>query len=358
MTEDDRTKPQATSTDMTGIDGDSPLPGGPPTDAPEAGEAAEEEVREEEQIQFGAEAGLQTGGTTGQITAATGGDVPLHQASLWGDAWKQLRKKPLFIIAALFLVLFTVMSVAPGLFTSQDPRFCNLSFSVDRPSGSHWFGYDIQGCDYFTRVVYGTRVSLLIGLLVVGFDVVIAIILGSIAGYYGGFLDTLVGRFADIWFAIPTTLGGIVFLNLLGQRGLWQVSLVLVVLAWPTLMRLMRSSVVSGKEADYVMAARALGAGDWRILRLHILPNGIAPVIVYATITVGIIISAEAALSFLGVGLQLPAISWGLMISDAQSRILTSPHLLFFPAIFLSTLVLSFILLGDALRDALDPRLR
>jgi ABC-type dipeptide/oligopeptide/nickel transport system permease subunit len=133
---------------------------------------------------------------------------------------------------------------------------------------------------------------------------------------------------------------------------------VLIILGWPTLMRLMRSTVLSGKEADYVAAARALGASDWRIMRVHILPNAIAPVIVYATITVGIIISAEAALSFLGVGLRLPAISWGLMISNAQNRILEQPHLLLFPALFLSVLVLCFILLGDALRDALDPKLR
>jgi ABC-type dipeptide/oligopeptide/nickel transport system permease subunit len=163
---------------------------------------------------------------------------------------------------------------------------------------------------------------------------------------------------ADIWFALPTTLAGIVFLNVMGKRGLLQVSFVLIFLGWPTLMRLMRSSVLAGRESDYVLAARALGASNLRILRVHILPNGIAPVIVYGTISVGIIISAEAALSFLGVGLQLPAISWGLMISAAQNRILQSPHLLLFPALFLSTLVLCFIIIGDALRDALDPRLR
>jgi len=291
-------------------------------------------------------------------TAAAEGGAPLYQASLWGDAWRQLRRRPLFWISAILLVTFTLMAIAPGLFAGHDPRDCLLEHSVERPSRSHWFGYDIQGCDYFARVVYGTRVSLTIGLLVVGVDVVIAIILGSIAGFYGGFWDALVSRLADIWFALPTVLAGIVFLNVMGEPGLLQVSLVLIFLGWPTLMRLMRSSVLAGKEADYVQAARALGASDWRILRVHILPNGIAPVIVYGTITVGIIISAEAALSFLGVGLQLPAISWGLMIDHAQERLLTSPHLLFFPGVFLSVLVLCFIILGDALRDALDPRLR
>jgi ABC-type dipeptide/oligopeptide/nickel transport system permease subunit len=151
---------------------------------------------------------------------------------------------------------------------------------------------------------------------------------------------------------------GIVILSLLQKRGLWQVSLVLIVLGWPTMLRLLRSAVLSAKEQDYVDAARALGASDFRIITRHILPNAMAPVIVYATITVGVIISAEAALSFLGVGLQLPAISWGLMIAGAQTRILNSPHLLLFPGAFLSMTVFSFILMGDALRDALDPKLR
>jgi ABC-type dipeptide/oligopeptide/nickel transport system permease subunit len=298
--------------------------------------------------------------TLAQAEIAAGGGVSEYQASLWGDAWRQLRRRPLFIIASALLLLFVLMAAFPGWFTDIDPdgRFCDLSFSVDRPSRGHWFGYDIQGCDDYTRVIYGTRVSLIIGLLVVGVDVVVAVILGAIAGYYGGFWDSLLGRIADIWFALPTTLAGIVFLNVMGERGLLQVSAVLIFLGWPTLMRLMRSSVLSGKESDYVQAARALGASDWRILRVHILPNGIAPVIVYGTISVGIIISAEAALSFLGVGLQLPAISWGLMISVAQNRLQTSPHLLLFPGLFLTTLVLCFIILGDALRDALDPRLR
>jgi ABC-type dipeptide/oligopeptide/nickel transport system permease subunit len=244
------------------------------------------------------------------------------------------------------------------LFTSQDPTFQDLSKTVQGPQTGHPFGYDILGRDYFARVLYGTRVSLVIGLLVVAIDVVVAIVLGSIAGYYGRFWDALIARIADIWFALPTVLAGIVFLNVMGERGLLQVAFVLIFLGWPTLMRLMRSSVLSGRESDYVQAAKALGASDWRIMRVHILPNGIAPVIVYATISVGIIISAEAALSFLGVGLELPAISWGLMISDAQNRILTSPHLLFFPGAALSLLVLCFIILGDTLRDALDPRLR
>jgi ABC-type dipeptide/oligopeptide/nickel transport system permease subunit len=338
-----------------------------------------------------------------------------YEASLWGDAWRDLRRNPLFVAASIFLVYFILVAAWPSPFTrwpvgllglaastatvllvtskwasslvhrrgrllatvvcvaplvvfllyattvqGQDPTDADLANSVDFEwfSFDHPFGFDIQGRDYYTRVVYGARVSVIIGLLVVGVDVVIALILGGIAGYYAGKSDAVISRTADVFFALPITLAGIVFLNVVGERGLLQVSAVLIFLGWPTLMRLMRSSVLSGKESDYVQAARALGANDLRIMRVHILPNGIAPVIVYATISVGIIISAEAALSFLGVGLQLPAISWGLMISDAQNRITTSPHLLAFPALYLSVVVLVFIILGDALRDALDPRLR
>jgi oligopeptide transport system permease protein len=322
------------------------------------------EAKLEEALGAGAGGVSTAAGAAGAAAVAVEGGVSEYQASLWGDAWRQLRRNPLFLIAAALLLVFTVMAVAPWLFTSQSPNlnenpgFCDLSRTVGRPQSGAWFGYDILGCDYYTKVIYGTRVSLTIGLLVVGVDVMIAIVLGSIAGFFGGFWDGVIGRMADIWFALPTTLAGIVFLSVMGERGLLQVSFVLIFLGWPTLMRLMRSSVLSGKETDYVLAARALGAGNWRILRAHILPNGIAPVIVYGTISVGIIISAEAALSFLGVGLQLPAISWGLMISAAQNRILQSPHLLLFPAVFLSVLVLCFIIIGDALRDALDPRLR
>ncbi|HSJ51785.1 MAG TPA: ABC transporter permease, partial [Actinomycetota bacterium] len=322
------------------------MPDDEPTRGPDTlVEDEDEEARLEDAMLRGSSGGLQVEAATATAAAAEGG-VSDYQASLWGDAWRQLRRNPLFLIAATLLLLFTVVAIAPGLFTSQDPRDCFLSNTVGRPQRGHWFGFDIQGCDYYTRVLYGTRVSLIIGLLVVGVDVVIAIALGSIAGFFGKFWDGLIGRMADIWFALPTTLAGIVFLNMMGQRGLLQVAFVLIFLGWPTLMRLMRSSVLAGREADYVLAARALGASNWRILRAHILPNGIAPVIVYGTISVGIIISAEAALSFLGVGLQLPAISWGLMISAAQNRILQSPHLLLFPALFLSLLVLCFIIIG------------
>lgn len=279
-------------------------------------------------------------------------------ASLWSDAWKELRRNPVFLISLGIIIVIGVMAIAPTLFTNADPRECFLSNSLVRPNAEHWFGFDLQGCDYYARTIYGARISVSIGLTVTAFAAMLAIIMGSLAGYYGGAIDAVIARMTDIWFAIPTILGAIVILSLLGERGFFQVSFVLVILGWPTMLRLYRSSVLSVKEQDYIEAARALGASDFRILSRHILPNAVAPVLIYAAITVGVIISAEAALSFLGVGLQLPAISWGLMISGAQTRILSAPHLLLFPGLFLSVTVFGFILMGDSLRDALDPKSR
>jgi len=292
----------------------------------------------------------------------------LRQASLWSDAWRQLRRNKLFIVAATLLLVLTVMAAFPQLFTSIDPRergVCQLANSRQGPgTNGAWFGYDIFGCDYYSTVVYGARVSMIIGLVVVGGAMVIGVFLGALAGFFGGWFDNLVARLTDIVYGLPLILGAILLLNLLaadrffGERNLATVSTALILLSWMTFMRLFRSSVISIKDTDYVSAARAMGATNSRIILKHIVPNALAPVLVYGTIAVGGIIAAEATLSFLGIGLQQPAISWGLQINSAQNFIRSSPHLLFFPSIFLSVTVLSFILLGDALRDALDPKLR
>ncbi len=288
--------------------------------------------------------------------AQTGGDTAT--SSLWGDAWGELRRSPLFVISALMLLTLVVMAIAPGLFTNVDPRACNLSNSLQTPSSEHWFGTDIQGCDYYARVIYGARISITVGVLVTIGSVAIAIALGLTAGFYGGWLDAVISRLVDVVFALPFLLGAIVFLNVIENRGVLQISLVLIVFSWTTMTRIMRSSVIAAKSNEYVSAARALGAGDLRIMRQHILPNSLAPVVVYATVFIGLIIAAEATLTFLGVGVQLPSISWGLQLSAAQTRILTHPHLVFFPAIFVGLTVFAFVMMGDALRDALDPKLR
>ncbi|HZI96996.1 MAG TPA: ABC transporter permease [Actinomycetales bacterium] len=288
--------------------------------------------------------------------AVAGGEM--RQASLFSDAWKTLRKNPFFLLGSVLLVIFTTMAVVPQLFTGVDPRATDLSRSQEGPSAEHWFGFDIQGADYFANVVYGARISMSIGVLTVIALVVIAVLAGSLAGFYGGWADSLLSRVTDVFYGLPLILGAIILLSTIPNRNLFTVSLALITFGWMTAMRLVRSTVISVKEADYVQAARAMGASTFRILLRHILPNAIAPVLVYATIAVGQIIAAEATLSFLGIGLQLPEISWGLQISSGQTRLRTAPHLVFFPGLLLSLTVLAFILMGDALREALDPKLR
>jgi oligopeptide transport system permease protein len=292
------------------------------------------------------------------LAATTAGAVSARSASLSADAWRELRRNPLFIVSTVLILIMVLMAAFPQLFTRQDPRTCDLANSRQGPTSGHWFGYDIQGCDYYANVVYGARPSITIGIVVTAVSALIAIVLGSAAGYYGGGLDSVLSRVTDIFFGIPFIVGAIVLLNTLPVRSVWTVCAALVVFGWMTLTRLMRASVISARDMDYVNAARALGAPNGRIIRRHILPNAITPLIVYSTVTIGTTIAAEATLSFLGVGLQLPAISWGLQISQAQTLFQQSPHLLLFPAAFLSVTVLSFILLGDAVRDAFDPKLR
>jgi len=289
-------------------------------------------------------------------------------ARLWSSAWHDLRRNPLFVVAVGLTVVFVLMAAVPSLFTlfypgNRDPHDCLLDFSLQRPSTTHWFGYDVQGCDYYTQTIHGARVSVSVGVLVIAIALPIAVALGTLAAYYGGIVDTIISRFTDMWLGIPGFVGAVVILTTLrdrvvfgldlGQRGLFHVTLVLAILGWPYTVRLMRA-----QTAEYIAAARVLGARDLRIIMRHILPNAIGPVIVHATIAIGVVMTIEASLSFLGIGLQRPAISWGLLINQAEDRVLDAPYLLFFPALLLSLAVAGFVIIGDALRDALDPKLR
>lgn len=283
----------------------------------------------------------------------------VEQTSVWGNAWRYLRTNPLFLTGLTVMVVMVSMALFPSLYARGiDPTDCDLSFSRRPPDSAHWFGMDLQGCDYYANVVYGARTSVSIGVLTIIGVLIIGVLVGSLAGYFGGWADSVLARVTDVFFGIPLFLGALILLTVSSERSVWTVSLALVAFGWMTAMRLVRSSVVSIRETDYVLAAQALGASSGRILLRHILPNALTPVLVYATIAVGTFISAEAALTYLGIGLQAPEISWGLQINVAQSLIGSSPHLLFFPALFLSVTVLGFILLGDALRDALDPKRR
>jgi oligopeptide transport system permease protein len=288
--------------------------------------------------------------------------------SLGTDAWEELRHRPMFWISAALIVFFVLMAAFPQLFTSTDPYLADLSKSREAPSADAWFGRDNQGYDVYARTVYGARASILVGVFATLFTLLFGSFVGIIAGYRAGWIDSVLSRIGEIFLGIPLLLGGILFLYVFPSDPLTtpflvqvaKVALVMGILGWPTIMRLMRGSVLQVKPNDYVQAARALGASPTRIISSHILPNSLASVIVVSTINLGAYISIEATLSFLGIGLQPPAISWGIQISEASGlgMIRAAPHMLFFPSLFLSLTVLGFIMMGDVVRDALDPRLR
>ncbi|MFF9667461.1 ABC transporter permease [Streptomyces althioticus] len=284
--------------------------------------------------------------------------------SLWGDAWRDLRRRPIFLLSVVLILLLVVMAVFPWAFTDASPRKADLVHDyLRRPDwtdffGAGWFGYDAQGRSIYARVVYGARASITVGIFVTAAVTVLGGLTGMVAGYYGRAVDAVISRVVDIFFGIPLLLGALVLLNAFTTRTVWTVVLALAVLGWTQIARVMRGAVLTVKQSDYVVAGRALGAGTGRLMFRHILPNAVAPVIVVATIALGGYIATEATLSFLGIGLQDPTISWGIDISSAQKVIRTAPYVLFFPAAALSVTVLAFIMMGDAVRDALDPKLR
>ena len=287
--------------------------------------------------------------------------------SLWRDAWDEMRHNPLFWVSSALILFFVLMAIVPQLFAHGNPGDCPLLDARTAPSSKHWFGTDIQGCDVYTLTIHGARSSILVGLLTTIATTVVGGLFGVVAGYYSGWVDTLLSRIGEVFFAIPLLLGGIVILYSVPNKPganyfvvVMKVVFALTVLGWPSLARLMRSSVLQVKHQEYVLAAKALGAKPWRVILQHILPNAIAPVISVATINLGAYITVEATLSFLGIGLQPPAISWGIAISDASGLgyVQSAPWMLLFPSLFLSLTVLAFIMLGEVVRDALDPKLR
>jgi len=281
-----------------------------------------------------------------------------RNASLWADARRQLLRDPVFIAASIYVLLVASMAAFPTLWTRQDPRACDVQRTRIAPSWEHPFGFNNLGCDYYSHAIHGARPSLQIAIFATLGIVLLGGIAGLLAGYFGGWVDAIISRITDIFFSLPFLLGAIVFLTVIKQQNVWTLAAVLIVLGWTTIARIMRGSVLSSKGLDYVQAAKAMGAGHGRLMFRHILPNAIAPMVVYATITLGAFVSAEATLTYLGVGLQPPEESWGIMISQHQVYFLDHPWLLLFPCGLLVGTVLSFILMGDALRDALDPKLR
>ena len=252
------------------------------------------------------------------------------------------------------LLAFVVLAVFPRLVTKADPERCDLSRSLDGPSAGHPLGYSVFGCDYLAESIYASRTSLTIAAVTVTATVLIALLLGSIAGFYGGWVDVVISRITDVWTAVPLLLGAIVVLSALRVRGVWTVALVLVVFGWPAMVRLQRASVQAAAAHEYVTAARALGATPRRVLVRHVLPNAVRPLLSYASAYAGLVIGIEATLTYVGVGLQQPVLSWGQLLLQAQNRLTQAPHLIV-PAVLLVVVVSSLVLLGQGLRRAADP---
>ncbi len=285
-------------------------------------------------------------------------DESAAPSSLWTEAWHSLRRRPLFWVSATLIVLVLLVAAFPGLFSSLDPRSCFLKFSYDPPSAGHPFGFDRQGCDIYSRTIYGARASVTVGVLTTLAVVLIGAVIGAFAGFYGGWFDSLLSRVTDIFFAIPLVLAAIVVMQMYDKVTVTTVVLVLAIFGWPQIARITRGAVMGVKNEDFITAAKALGSSRLMTLARHIMPNSAAPIIVTATVSLGIFIVAEATLSFLGIGLPPTVTSWGADIAKAQTSLRSQPSVLFYPAGALALTVLSFIMMGDVVRDALDPKAR
>lgn len=286
-------------------------------------------------------------------------DESAPPASLWTDAWHNLRRRPLFWISTLLIVLVVSVALFPSWFTSLDPRSCDLGRSFDSPEAGHIFGFNRQGCDIFARTIYGARASVLVGTLTTLGVAILGSAIGAAAGFLGGWLDTVLSRITDIFFALPLVLAAIVIMQAFQKdRNVFTVIAVLAAFGWPQIARITRGAVMSVKNSDFVVSAEALGVSKFKILMRHIMPNSMAPIIVTATVSLGVFIVAEATLSFLGIGLPPSVVSWGGDIARAQQSLRAEPMVLFYPAAALAVTVLAFIMMGDVVRDALDPKAR
>jgi peptide/nickel transport system permease protein/oligopeptide transport system permease protein len=291
-------------------------------------------------------------------------DTSAPARTLWGDAWKRLRKNKLAMFGAVWIILMIIIALTADLWVPQTlgspTEADSATMTQDSrlpPSPEHPFGTDTLGRDVLCRVIYGARISLAVGVLATAISTVIGLIMGALAAYYGGVWDTIIMRLADIFLAFPYTLFVIAMLAVIGS-GIQNVFIAIGILGWPSIARVFRSAILSVKENDYVDAARAMGASDIRIIARHIFPNSVASIVVYATMNIGGAILTESALSYLGMGVVPPDPSWGIMIQDGQTYLATQPWLMLMPGLAILTTVLAFTLLGDGLRDALDVKMK
>jgi oligopeptide transport system permease protein len=287
-------------------------------------------------------------------------EVP-EQIGLWTDVWRRFRRNRLAVAGAVIVVVLVLDAVFAGLLAQfgiiQDPLKQHVELSLAGPSPGHPFGTDYLGRDMLSRLMFGARISLTIGVLVQGIYVVIGGTIGMVAGYSGGRVDNLLMRFTDIWYAFPDLLFVLVLVSVFGPS-LLSIFAAIGIVNWVGLARLVRGQVLSIKEKEFVESARAVGSSHFKIVLRHLVPNALGPVLITLTFGIPAAIFLEAALSYIGVGIQPPTPSWGVMISDGYQAIYASPWQVVFPAVAIAITMLSFTFIGDGLRDALDPRMR
>lgn len=275
--------------------------------------------------------------------------------SLWQDAWHRLRKNRLAVLGGALLVLIVIIAVVGPWFSPYTYAEQDTALGASRPSGAHWLGTDPLGRDLLTRILYGGRVSLLVGVAATSVSLLIGVLYGGIAGYVGGRADAIMMRIVDIMYALPFTIFVIILMVFFG-RNFILLFLAIGAVEWLTMARIVRSQMMSLREKEFVEAAVVLGLRRWQILLRHLLPNALGPIIVYCTLTIPNVMLLEAFLSFLGLGVQPPMSSWGLLIKEGVETMEEYPWMLIFPSLALSLTLFSLNFVGDGLRDALDPR--
>ena len=277
-------------------------------------------------------------------------------ASLWADAWRRLAQNRMAVIATIiFGVILLLCLIGPLFFAQHSGETNDLANTFKKPSISHWFGTDDSGRDLFVRTLEGGRISLAVGFLATAVSLLIGVVYGSMAGYIGGRTDAFLMRIVDILYSLPFTIFVILLMVMFG-RNFILLFVAIGFVEWLTMARIVRAQIMALKDTEFVEAARALGYGNLRIIFGHLLPNILGPVIIYASLTVPAVMLLEAVLSFLGLGVQPPMSSWGLLIKDGAEKIDVYPWLLIFPALFFSATLFSLNFIGDGLRDALDPK--
>jgi len=295
-------------------------------------------------------------GTFGGAEAQAGA-LGIRQQTQFGDVRKRFLRNKLAVVGMAMVTIVVLTALFAPLLAPRDPLKQDLLHTVEGPSRVHLLGTDEVGRDQLSRIIYGSRIAVEVGLAAIFLATTIGVVLGAISGYLGGAWDALIMRTADIFFAFPLLVGAIVLVLVLG-RGVSSVVLSLAIFSWATFGRLLRSSILSIREAEYVEAARSLGASGWRIVTRHVLPNSLAPVMVYSAVSVGAAVVAETTLSFLGVGVKLDTPDWGNMVAAGQKFFAYKDYLWFFPSMAVVFTVLGFVFVADGLRDALDPKLR